>query len=280
MSVLKPMKQPRMMGQAQVTRSESVPPPRPSPSAEEKDPHTSSEVATTTGAPATARPVNHPKGHKVRELEEVWKAMDGQTYLRLTDTLLLGDVYVQPTGVEVVTGPYVTVTFEQIVLAPNIKKRDNAVAKMYVEDLMRMLYLNDVVQWNLQGISVRDFESWLADKTRSFIKVNGLRDSSNHSALANFIVSSDSEFSFFPTVLQNCGVYFRKICYHSYKDKPLRGGEVKYKYVNPCMIKCSAKGGKFDYMIEARLVILPPTWGQSPVYVEELPDDGGASQAM
>lgn len=274
MSALKPVKQPRMMGQTQVMRSESVPPRHSPPPAEEKDPRTSSQQQTTaaTTSEANQSTVSHPKGHKVKELEEVWKAMDAQTYLRLTDTLLLGDVYVQPTAVEVVTGPYVTVTFEQIVIAPNIKKRDNAVAKMYVEDVLKMLYLNDVVQWNLQGINVRDFEGWLAEKTRGFIQANGLKDSSNHSALANFIVAHDPEFSFYPTVLQNCGVFFRKVCYHSYKDKPLRSGEVKYKFVNPSMIKCSAKGGKFDYVLEARLVILPPSWGQSPVYVEELPD--------
>jgi hypothetical protein len=274
MSALKPQKQPRMMGQTQVTRSASVPP-RPSPSsAVESDPPTTSTQSTAAAAAAAAAGItppiagtqNHPKGHKVRELEEVWKAMDGQTYLRLTDTIFLNDVYVQPTAVEVVAGAYVTVTFQQIVLAPNIKRRENAVAKMYIEDLMHVLHLNDVVQSTLQGIEPRDYESWLAEKTRSYIQTNGLRDSSNHSALANFIITYDKEFSFYPTVLQNCGVFFRKTCYHSYKEKkPAWQGSdgVKYKFVNPSMIKCSAKGGKFDYVYEARLVLLPSNWNEA-----------------
>lgn len=276
MSVLKPQKQPRMMGQTQVTRSTSVPPhPSPSSAAESALPTTSQTAAAaaamTEGTTNPAATPSHPKGHKVRELDELWKAMDGQTYLRLTDTILLSDVLVQPTAVEEATGPYVSVTFQQIVVAPNIKRRENAVAKMYIEDLMKMLYLNDVVQWNLQGIVPRDFEAWLAEKTRSYIQVRGLRDSSNHSSLANFIIASDNEFTFYPTVLQNCGVFFRKICYHSYKEKPLRSGEVRYKFVNPTMIKCSAKGGKFDYILEARIVLLPPNWS-NVCYIEELPD--------
>ena len=270
----KPAKQPRMMGQTQVKRAEdgaANPHPR-SDTPEGSALLTSTQVlrspsaaptedsTTATPAAAAAAPLpSHPKGHKVKDLDEIWKMMDAQQYLRLTDTLTLNDVYVQPVSVEVSTSPYVNVTFKQIVIAPHIKVRDNVVAKLSIDDLMNMLYLNDCVQWNVQGMEPKPFDDWLAEKTREYIGLRGLRDSTNRSAIADFIVREDESFTFYPTLMGSCGIFFRKICYHSYKQNLDQTGGIKF--INPCMIKGVAKGKKFEYILEARIVVLPANWG-------------------
>ena len=258
MSMSKPAKQMRTMGQSEVTRTESV---------DLQTHHTKEEVkngAATSAPPSTTekKKPNHPKGHRVRDLEEdIWKVMDAQSFLHLTDTTNLGDVWVQPVGVEPSTTMYTTVHFEQIVAGPHIKRRFTA-TKMALDDLLHMLHLNDCLIRDLQRIERESFDDWIADKTASFIKQNGVADSTNRAKLCDYIIREDREFSFCPharkdcSCLQDCAFFFRKVSYHSYKTKD----EKPEKFNNPSMVKCCASRGTFEYMIEARLFPLPESW--------------------
>lgn len=206
--------------------------------------------------------MKHPKGHKVRKLEEVWKVMDSQDFLHLTDTLTLGDVWVQPTGVESSRGNYATISFKQIVAAPHIKFRD-ASCKMSLDDLTKMLYLNDCIQWDIQNVEHLSFEDWLNDKTSVCVKAKGVEKGTDRSALCHFIITEDRGFSFYPAFLHgSCGIFFRKICYHSYgnEDVENKSIETDVKLENPSMIKCKGAKGTFEYIIEARIFPLPLAW--------------------
>ena len=255
MSALKPpMKQPRTLNQSQVTRTESVDLQTSlgtsSAAEEERNPHTSSQ-------PSKTNLPSHPKGHKVKLLSEVWKTMDSQSFLHLTDSQTLGDVWVQPVGVEPSTGAYVTVHFKQIVFGYHIKSRI-ASSKMSSDDLLKMLYLNDCLQWDMQGLIRLGFDDWLNEKSAACVKVKGLDEGSNRAKLCNFIITEDRDFTFYPQFLKNCcGLFFRKICCHSYKT-PV--GEHDDKLDNPSMIKCCATRGKFEYVLEARVFPLPDKW--------------------
>lgn len=247
MSALKPAKQPRLMGQNQVKATTTL---------EEKDLHTATTPSPETEA---AKTPNHPKGHKVRELEEIWKTMDASSFLHLTDTATLNDVWVQPKSVEPTTGMYATVHFVQIVAAPHIKYRE-AATKMAVEDLLKMLYLNDCLQCDVQSQPRLGYDEWLAEKTATFIKKHGVDDSTNKAKLCQFVITEDPDYSFYPQCFKNSmGVFFRKICYHSYKSE----GNNLSKIINPSMMKCCASRGKFEYMLEARFFPLPDEWWKS-----------------
>lgn len=253
MSALKPVaKQPRTMKNPTPSKMDAVTPRELStPHPEESDLRTS---LTPTSTETTDRK-SHPKGHKVRELEEVWKFMDAQTFLRLSDTTPLFDVLVQPIGVEPSNGQYVEVTFRQIVDAPHIKQRI-AKSKLSTDDLLKMLHLCDCLQYDMQGFMRIAFDDWIAEKTASFIKAHGVDNSTNRSMLCNYIITEDREFTFYPHFLKNTvGIFFRKICYHSYKTK-----SDEKKFTNPSLIKCCATRGKFEYVLEARLVPLPDDW--------------------
>ena len=197
----------------------------------------------------------HPKGHKVRDLAEVWKVMDSQDFLHLTDTLTLGDVWVQPTAVLSSKGAFATVSFKQMVAGPHIKFRD-ASCKISLDDLTKMLYLNDCVQWDLQNLSYLSFEDWMKEKSSICVKAKGMEEGSDRAKLCHFIITEDRDFSFYPSFLHACnGIFFRKICYHSYKS-----GEDTMKINNPSMIKCKGTKGTFEYIIEARVFPLPDKW--------------------
>ena len=201
-------------------------------------------------------PPPHPKGHKVQPLTKVWSTMDGQTFLHLTDTVLLGDVWVQPTLVDETSGSYTNVTFLQVVFGYHIKRR-NATCKMAVEDVLRMLFCCDRLLYGIKKIPKPFcYDEWLAHKTAAFVKAKGVANQSNRSMLANYIILDDPEFDFYPECVKGFGLFCRKICIHSYKTE----GKVKNKLANPAILKCRATRGKFEFGLEVALKQLPPNW--------------------
>jgi len=266
MSAFRPAaKQAKTMGQTQVRRTESVDLAQSLThvSAAEKNPPTASPLspsAPTEENQDLMKIPKHPKGHIVRELESLWKTMDGQTFLHMTDTSVLGDIWVQPKSVEPSTTAYVNVCFIEIIVAPHIKSRE-ATCKMSIEDLLKMLYLNDCLQYDAQGTPRLGFDEWISEKTAAFIKAHGVDDATNRSKLCNFIITEDETFSFYPACFNhNLGVFFRKIHYHSYKTSG--DGMEGEKIINPSMVKCQATRGKFEYILEARVLPLPEEWKQ------------------
>lgn len=267
MSALKPAKQPRLVNQSEVKRTESLTPAefashitaveKSLPSTSHPTMEDASEMKEMTAA-SVKRPL-HPKGHKVRNLSDVWGGMDDHNFLYVTDTLLLCDVWVQPVSVDTTgNAAYANVTFKEIVCAPHIKSR-LATTKMAVDDLMKMLYLNDTLQWSMQGVDKLTYEEWINEKSASCVKVKGLEEGSNRAKLCNFIITEDREFSFYPSFLKGVfGMFFRKTCYHSYKLDS--DDTTTTKFENPSMLKCSSTRGKFEYIIEARLIPLPDNW--------------------
>lgn len=226
---------------------------------------------TSSSAPLTDQTMmKHPKGHKVRDLADVWNTMASQDFLRLTDTLALSDVWVQPEHVDPAKGGFAIVVFNEIVVAPHIKRHPDT-CKISLDDLTKMLYLNDCLQADMQNIERATYEEWLNEKSALCVKAKGLEEGSNRAKLCQFILSEDKSFTFFPTYLhQRFGVFFRKICYHSYKCEKdfdyLSDGKIKF--VNPSMIKCSATKGNFEYILEARILPLPDGWFD-PIEVPE-----------
>ena len=185
----------------------------------------------------------------------------------LTDTLTLGDVWVQPTCCVPDRGPIAIVTMKQIVAAPHIKCRD-VTTKMSSDDLLRLLYLNMKMQWALQGLTDTEYEEWINEKTAACVKVKGIDESSNRAKLCNYILTEDKDFTFYPAFLHNnFGIFFRKVCYHSYKT----GKKDELKLLNPSMMKCCAARSKFEYVLEARVFMLPDNWFSSQL--EKMEDD-------
>ena len=254
MSQLKPpMKQARAADQTAVTRTESVAILQDSVE-EERNRRIGSALPLTAKTDANA----HPKGHRVKTCSEVWKSMDSQSFLHLGDTNTLSDVWVMPIAVEPSSSLYVTVTFLEIILAYHVKYRE-ATSKMSTDDLLKILYLNDCLQWDMQGVMRLGYDEWIAEKTASFIKRHGVDDSTNRGKLCHFIVAEDKEFTFYPSFLKSVnGVFFRKVCVHTYRDTD--GEMKKAKISNPSMVKCCASRGKFEYIYEARLIPLPDNW--------------------
>lgn len=249
-----PMKTPNPL-----TRSESVPLGSPNAGVAAKSPRTdfrSGILGRTTSAETTQTRTRHPKGHRVKQLAEIWETMDSSEFLHLTDTYALNDVWVQPIEVVQSKGNYVTVSVQELVLAPYIKWR-TAQVRMSVFDLFQMLYLAEVLSKEMDsrdtGYTRPTMDAWLREKASICVKERGIEEGKDWGKLATFLLSSDkSGCTFAPTVLPSCfSFYFRKIYYHSYKassDEP--------KVANPCMIKCRAVKGSFDYIIEARLIML------------------------
>ena len=221
--------------------------------------HPAPDSATlTTNAPTPKKP-RHPKGHIVRDLEETWESMNGKTeFLNLSDTIKLNDVWVQPMTVLSSKGTVAEVIFQEIVVAPHVKHREHT-CKIALDDLARMLYMCDCLQWDIARVERSTFDEWVEAKTNKCVEVKGVDEASDRGKLCNFIMREDSDFTFYPLALNNsCGIFFRKICYHSYPDK---SGAIKLDY--PSMMKCEAKstkGSSFEYVLEARLLVLPQNW--------------------
>lgn len=256
MSVLRPVaKQARTTPMSAATRTESV---ADLGYVEEKDHRTTLALDSTVEEKARMeRTPPHPRGHKSRRLTDVWAMMDNQPFLHLTDSLTLGDIWVYPTGIEEPgNSAYVSCTFREIILAPHIKQR-NATTKIPVEDLLRILHLIDCIQCDIQQESRISYDDWLKEKSALCVKAKGMEFGKKPANLASFILSEDKTFRIFPDIFNGtCGIFIRKIAYHSYKGADKNEDKIE----NPCMIKsCSAKG-KFEYIYEARIIPLPVEW--------------------
>ena len=243
-------------------------------SGEEERSHPSTGCVEKDACPATPQGSDqtkslteprHPKGHKVHKIEDIWKIMDSDNFLRVTDTVALSDVWVQPLSVEPSTTGISNVTFKQVIFAPHIKQRD-ATCKMSLDDILKMLYLNDCLQHDMQGMARPSFDDWLKDKSSRCVRALGPTDGCNRSRLCDFIIRNDESFSFYPPFLKSTfSVFFRKTCYHSYKTE----NKDEAKLSNPAIMKCCALRGKFEYVLEARIMPLPDEWFSSPSGVIE-----------
>lgn len=264
MSGLQPAaKQPRMMKKqapTPITRTESVAIPLTQDTMEEEsDHHTASLPTSSTESKMNMMTARHPKGHKVRSLNGVWTSMDSQDFLHLTDTVTLGDVWVQPTSVEPIKGLYAKVAMKEIIVAPEIFTRDTE-CKMSLDDLLKILYLNECINWDMRGLVHLSYDEWLKAKSAACVTRVGMEEATNRAKLCDFIIQHDSEFTFYPPYLNGkFGIFFRKICYHEYTSE-MGDDESLNKFDNPSMVKCCASKGTFEYIFEARLFPLPDGW--------------------
>lgn len=195
-------------------------------------------------------------GVRVVAISEIKKLCAAQNFLRLADTILLGDLWVQPIAVEPTTTMYAMVKFVAMLNAPKLQMF-LLKTKLSLDDLLQMLYLNDCIFADFQGLARLDYGEWINEKTSAYVKVEGAENATNRSMLANFIVTQDSEFSFYPKFMKNCGMFFHKLSHHKYSDEDGKFGELE----NASMIECSAAPrGKFHYVLEARCFPLPEKW--------------------
>ena len=258
MSASKPVaKRPRVMNPqvSPVTRTESVD--LSASTVEGKDLHIATTPVPEGAMKAPAK--THPKGHKVRKISEIWQMMDASNpYLRLTDTLALNDVWVQPVSCVPAKGTFVSVAFIEIVNAPHIRFR-NCEHQMSTDDLLKILYLNECVQWDMQEEEHIAYDKWFDSKCAACIKEKGADEGCKQSTICNFILTEDPEFpTFYPALLKSrFGMFFRKSCIHTYQNDV---DEVKEKLINPSMVKNCAIKGTFEYVWEARLILLPDKW--------------------
>lgn len=216
----------------------------------------------------TSTKPKHPRGHKVESLYEIWRLMDAQPYVRLTDTWSsLWDVWLQPISIESeVTATTIMVQFLEIVYGVHIKYR-TASHQISCEDFAKMCYVKDRIGIYMSSMTNDiSFDDWVAAHQEAFKKING-RDPASDGEFCQFLLTTmDNEeskkltgigWNNIPGVV-NCGIFIRKSCCHSYKTK---GGEKKFDNIS--MMKCSSVKGAFDYVIEGRLFVMPHDWQET-----------------
>ena len=274
MSASKPAKQPRMQGQSQV---------RPHPSSGSNVEGNDIRTATPTLSQGEGETMTvtvkklpeHPTGHKVRDLEDVWIAFGNEdSFLKMTESGTLTDVWIQLRSVRRTTTQYTVVDVLVIVFGSRIYFHE-AKTRMAVNDIVNILYKNDCLQYRLRGVPEPTLENWLADKTSACISAHGNvdEDSTNRSVICEFVLKEDKTFTFYPSFggLQNCGVFFRKQTVHGYKNK---GDSIETEaegMTNHSLIRCGAPRGKFEYEIQAALLPLPDEWFDKIDGIEDVP---------
>lgn len=203
---------------------------------------------TEAGEESAEMKKKHPKGHRVHTTSEIWTTMDAQPFIRVTDTLLLDDVWFIPLAASSDSKSSIAnVTMRQYIIAPHIKERV-CITKMTTDDLLKVLYLNDNIQSLMQGIKPLDFDAWKTEKYALCVRKKGIEYSMNEANLCNFILGEDLGFTFYPRFLKGLFmILFRKTCVHSYKSSQTE------KVSNPSVIKCIAQRGSFEYVIEGRI---------------------------
>lgn len=264
----KPLKQPRMQGEVEVQRKQEPPPPMtPDSRKDGEEESASGQAGSPTSILTVKRAPPHPKGHRVRELKDIWAMMDAGEYLRCTDTYALSDVWIQPVEFTPLNKSSMLVKFKEIVLGTHVKERE-AQNKMYCEDILKMFYLADQYENEFGDRMTMTFENWQKSAVSAFVQCRGVDDVSDRAALCKFLFDT-KRVSFFPLCCsRNIQLFFRKTSCHSYKQS----GMEKKKKKNLSVIKCVGARGSFEYLWEARIV-----WIESG---EDAEDDLPATQPL
>lgn len=199
-----------------------------------------------------SKKARHPKGHKVRDLGEVWDQMSMKKgdvvpidpqYLRVTDTLDLGDVWIAITDAKKETDYLLTIDAIQMVTGHHVYQR-NMKMKMSNDDFLGFCYLKRRFADVLAGEDPMDYEEWKQKMGEEYQKESG-DESLKSGDVCEFLMKK------YPFIVDNIGFLCRKICCHSYSNS---GVESKDKVHNPTLLKLNVgTRGKFEFELEVRV---------------------------
>lgn len=201
---------------------------------------------------------NHPNGHKIFSLQEIWIEMDKQDFLRLTDSWKMQATWCLPIFIRPKNDSesYLEVFTLEVIIAPNIKFRYDSSHVMSTIEFMKVLYLTAMTFFDIDGKERVAYDEWVQGKIEKAKKDGIPEEQLNAIRFINYLIYEDDEMRGFiyggdeQTI--NFGIFFRKSCYHRYCEDE-RDCFADEPFTNPSMIKCESKKSTFEYIFEVAI---------------------------
>lgn len=216
----------------------------------------------TTETPAVSEDKPKFNGKKVKSLSTVIAQTCDSSFLKMTDTLNLNDVWFLPKKVGRTSSEnFLTVEFAIVVNGLSLVMVDH-MFKISAEELLKMIYLSRKMRATFEQnpFPYNFFAEWKEKEFAYFTtSPDVVRGDSSPAAFAEYEFTKESfRLRQYNPQCCICSV-FRKIYQHVYQNDVTGGDAAPTIYgcvENPNMVECSAYRGSYSYCIEIRMMYI------------------------
>lgn len=215
------------------------------------------EEETTAAAAAAAEKKKKEgegnNGHKVRKMADVMASCHKTKYLPLADGINTSNVYFQPQSVSTVKRNWVDVSMKEFFIGGGlIEYAEQHTYSLDADDLLRMLYLAEMINNDDVGIQRTSFEQWTLDIFSKILADDSHADYSDRGRIAEYAMMHTNGLC-----VNECPrlqILYQKRCIYDMEDV---GPSVILRGENLMCVKTKSVRSKFEYLIEAHIICVP-----------------------
>ena len=213
------------------------------------------EGETAVAAAAKKRKVEKEgnNGHKTRKMADVIASCHKTKYLPLADGINTSNMYFQPQSIVEVKRNWVDVNMKEFFIGAGIiESAEQHVYSLEADDLLRMLYLAEMINNDDVGIQRTTFEQWTLDIFSKILADDSHADYSDRGRIAQYAMEHTNSLC-----LNEClrlQILYQKRCVYDFEDV---GPNVILRGENLMCAKTKSVRSKFEYLIEAHIICVP-----------------------
>ena len=222
------------------------------PMEEEVTPCPTSQVVPQAENPS-AKESKESDGHKHKAMCDVLNACHKTKFIPIADGLFTSNVYFQPLEVVEVKRSWIDVKMREVFVGGGVMESSEPhVYAMEADDLLRMLYLSEMMNSDHIGVRRVTFEQWALDVFSKVLAEDSHTDYSERGKIAAYAMTHCE-----PPCLGSGGhiqFFFQKRCIYDFDDVSTN---VVMRGENLMGVKTKSTRGKFEYMIEMHVISIP-----------------------
>lgn len=221
--------------EAKIPDSSSTPP---TPNIEEKEPETTKEENN---------------GHKGKKVLDILNACHKTKYLPLADGMFTSNVYFHPIEIVESKKNWVDVKMKEFFIGGDMYMCESLhVYSMEADDLLRMIYLGEMV--NCDNIDVKriSFEQWVLDIFSKMIEEDSHSDYTDRGRIAIYAFSHCDALRLSPG--HRIQFFFQKRCVYDFLEPT---SDFEHIGSNAMCVRTKSMRGKFEYLIELHIICIP-----------------------
>ena len=223
------------------------------------------QVSTLAVSEENVPPFSEPSkkkftGEKVKELSSVVTQVTESSFLRVTDTFNLNDVWFLPKSVSRTSSEnYLSIELAVVINGTSLIMFDHWF-KVPAEELMKMIYLCRKMRAAIEmtPFPYSDFQEWRTKEYQFFnVSPDVVRGDKSEAAFAEYEFTKENFHLRQYNPQCSMRAVFRKSYRHIYRDDSGKASIGIYGCLeNPNMIECTAMRGTYSYCIEVRMMFI------------------------
>lgn len=216
-------------------------------------------------------------GVKEKDATAVFNNVEEGTYMRMTDTLNLGDVWFKPVTVARNTSKFILSVVYTIVICGEKLLMKQHEYKTTAEELLKMIFLAKKSRAYYFGFDFPyEYSTWFDMEKKAFLaNPAAVKGDGSDAAFAEYQISNEDFKLNKGEDATQMYILFRKTNRHTYTA----GSTTSYEtYENPNSEHCEGSRGSYLFTIESRIMMLPMAEGREKKIKDILPEEIPESQ--